>query len=59
MSIQYERLQIFRYKCGRIGHNGSGCKDSALSGNKEGDNEEFSPWLSASAVKTLEENVEI
>ncbi|KAI9076709.1 hypothetical protein K1719_041349 [Acacia pycnantha] len=59
VSVKYERLQIFCYSCGRLGHEGRTCKNFS-SGSEDGDKRKvFGSWLSASGVQTLEEVVEV
>ncbi|KAK4257077.1 hypothetical protein QN277_006712 [Acacia crassicarpa] len=53
-SIRYERLQVFCYRCGRIGHDDRSCK-SLSSMNGDGDENEFGSWLSTPGVKTFDD----
>ncbi|KAI9077072.1 hypothetical protein K1719_040894 [Acacia pycnantha] len=57
VSVKYERLQVFCYKCGRIGHNGNACRFPNHYQQSEEGGGEFGKWLSVPAVKTIEENV--
>lgn len=47
VAIKYERLQVFCYKCGRIGHNGNDCRDTDLPRNDEDAKQEFGKWMCA------------
>ena len=54
VSIKYERLQNFCFKCGRLGHDIWGCKEHRNRRDGEDEVLGFGSWLSTPSVRTLE-----
>lgn len=52
VSIKYERLQSFCYKCGVVGHDFKGCNKEVAVDEKG--NRVYGAWIIAQAQKDLE-----
>lgn len=57
VTIKYERLQNFCYKCGRIGHDMKNCSLNKESYQSDEEDNTYGNWLRTAHVKTLEETL--
>ncbi|KAI9116350.1 hypothetical protein K1719_012517 [Acacia pycnantha] len=58
ITVKYERLQNFCYRCGCLDHEIRNCMIAVAENEGESESRAFGNWISTPAVRTLEEAVE-